>query len=143
MVQQYGASAARLMLTPASAKNAQGTDLSLRLNTAGNATRGESLLSLDVKGTLKPALAELKEMAIRRTHEARAESLELQHQVDRNEEERAEYLETIAEVEARLKKQEERYLRERGAMERQLHQRAQEASTAITHNTEAASVHVS
>ena len=46
----------------------------------------DDMVSVDLRHTVRPALSELKEIAVRKTHEYRNRSLELQDQVYKNEE---------------------------------------------------------
>jgi kinetochore protein NDC80 len=117
-IKTYNAAATRLKLVPLNAAaNAQGVEFELRLDMASY-FRGSSVLSGDsIKDAIRPALRELQEIAIRKTHEARARSMEVKAQVDRNEEERTEYTERIAQLNAKLSKSADQYSHEKEVSE--------------------------
>ena len=123
---EYNNYATRMMLIKQDDKKSSGVDFEMKVD-ASAYDRGESIIETDIRGTIKPALAELKELAIRRTHDARAKCLDLKDQVDRNEEERTEQVSQSSETEAKLKKIEEAYRREKNELDMQM-QAAAEAT---------------
>lgn len=124
-LQQYHEIAHRLHLVPMSARNANGMDFEVRLNTA-SLTAGLSssalsgfashvdgrgsdapLLEADIKGTLRPALRALKSSFTTRAHEKRSELADIEDQVETGEEKLEQKRRAIRSLDAKVKKLEE------------------------------------
>eukprot|EP00899_Mesostigma_viride_P019184 jgi/Mesvir1/27267/Mv07103-RA.1 len=70
LVRSYNVLAGKLKLTPATAKRAQGSDYELSLNT--RASRAEDMLSLDLKGVVRPELERMRDEAAARGRDCAA-----------------------------------------------------------------------
>ena len=80
----YHATADRLQLIPSTAKHAEGLNFQIKLNT--DADSPSEIMAVDIKGTLKPTLNNLKETYMKKTRTVTDEMLEVQEKLDSLEE---------------------------------------------------------
>ncbi|GAQ91593.1 Centromere-associated protein HEC1 [Klebsormidium nitens] len=101
-VRSYHAAGDRLKVLPSDAKRAGGLQFELTLH--ARAARPEDMLSGDLKGVIKPALAAIKDAYTSKTRAAQAEVLGLAEAQDGSEEAVSEKQDAVAQREAALRK---------------------------------------
>lgn len=122
-VSEYSTMATQLQVLPRTAKHARGIDFDIHIvkdPAEGGDGAGDSLLSADVKGVIKPALRELKSVFTQKMHEIRAQSLETSESVAVAEEAVEEHERVIEHRETQLHKLEETFKKEKEALEAHL-----------------------
>jgi kinetochore protein NDC80 len=114
---QYNGKAVALQLVPSTAKWAGGADFEVKLNGHYNnnsmnrisSSNVNNLFTADVKGSIKPALKDLKEAIIAQMHKMRSSSLEVQEQLNQSEEEKGELAKKVSELRKLLAKAEDNF----------------------------------
>lgn len=110
-VRMYHSYAEGLKLVPASARNARGQDLSIEVDI--RAKKREGLLRTEVRNHILPVLAQMKAELTETTLELRAEKMREQEELDEIEAQRGELLESQTVLEAKQRKAEAGYKREK------------------------------
>ncbi|KAG5183685.1 HEC/Ndc80p family-domain-containing protein [Tribonema minus] len=116
-----------LQLVPAAAKNANGQDYELGIN-RHSLEDEENVLSNDVRGHIRPALAAMRDAVVRRMQEAREQLLELLDAQEASEEQLSEQVDAHAALESRVKRSEDAYRREKDALDAHMAAKATQAS---------------
>ena len=114
LVREFNRMAERLFLIPKTAKNADGIDYELRLNM--HAPRPEQMLSVNIKGTIKPSLMRLREALTARNHESRNEAISLREKLDQIEDLLAEKTEEVARLSSKQEKIDQHYQEQKKSM---------------------------
>jgi kinetochore protein NDC80 len=118
-VSAYNKKAAALEIIPHTAKNSGGQDFALRVDRnaiegdAGDAECTAILGNVDVKGAVRPALAQLKEATTGKNHAAKAELLELLDHEEQVEESLTDALKNTSALENKARRAEEAYTKEK------------------------------
>lgn len=110
-VRVYHSYAEGLKLVPASARNARGQDLGIDIDI--RAKKREGLLRTEVRNHILPILAQMKAELTETTLELRAEKMREQEAMDEIEAQRSEILESQSALEAKQRKAEAGYKREK------------------------------
>lgn len=127
-VRGYHAAADRLQLIPATAKRAHGVGYEIEVNgkLPGSAP-AEELVSVDLKGVIKPALAALREEYVRKQREGGEEVLREEEERDRSLERLAEQRDETAALAGAVKKLEAQYKENKERAEEQVRATAAQA----------------
>ncbi|CAM9160165.1 unnamed protein product [Chrysoparadoxa australica] len=125
-VHTYNSKAQALQLIPLGAKNSGGKDYELAVMREFIGDE-ERMLSNDIRGKIRPALSGVKEAVVKRMHEVRQELLELLDAEEASEEELAELMDANGQLEAKAKRAEETYKREKEMLDETISHRMAEA----------------
>jgi kinetochore protein NDC80 len=120
----YNSIAEDLKLVPATARNANGRNLALVVDT--RAKSGSGLLKTDIASDIVPHLLSLKEELDRTTHSFRDETLKQQESQEEMEQARADCEDQKEMAHGKIRKAEEAYKREKEALDELLNMNAQE-----------------
>jgi kinetochore protein NDC80 len=110
-VKMYHTYAEGLKLVPVSARNARGLDLSIEVDI--RARKKEGLLKTEVRNHVLPALQQMKAELTQTTFELRNERMREEEELGEIEAQKSEHLETIAAMEAKQRRAEVGYKREK------------------------------
>lgn len=99
--------ATKLKLLPMSAKHAGGRDFELRINR--DATRFEELVTLDLKGVLKPKLRTIMDLSREKCESKQRQMIEEESRMNSKRDELSDQEEELQRLESELNKLEELY----------------------------------
>eukprot|EP01137_Pigoraptor_chileana_P026347 Opistho-2@7459 len=123
-VNAYHKLAERLQLLPSTATNAHGVNYELHLNP--HAPRPEQVLSVDLKGVVKPSLIRLKESIHTRIAEAQEQLLVIQERHDQISDASTERADEVGLLENKVKKMEAQYAEEKETLSAEYKERAED-----------------
>jgi hypothetical protein len=117
--QTFNTKAAALNLIPITARNSNGIQYEMVVSkgAVSASAEPEELIGLDMKGLIRPSLAQIKNVMLDKVHEARTSVLKMLDEEAKTEEEVAEAVGELETLEGKVKKQEEGYKAEKARME--------------------------
>ncbi len=117
--QTFNTKAAALQLIPITAKNSNGIqyEMSVHKGAVSATAEAQDLVGLDIKGVIRPSLAQIKNVIIDKVHEARTSVLRMLDEEAKSEEELGEVVAELTTLETKVKKQDESYKAEKASME--------------------------